>query len=69
MPTPSALSSRGTCSADDLARELGCGVGDVLTILHLCWWESEAIAGPKGWLYRLRAVARCPAPNMMGIRE
>ena len=72
-PTPSALLSalanRGTRSADDLARELGCGVGPVLALLHSCWWETEPIAGPSGWLYRLRQVARCPAPNMMGIRE
>jgi len=65
-PTPSALlsalSSRGTCSAADLARELGCGVGPVLALisnpegLKGCGLRVQKIAGPKtgsGFLYRL----------------
>lgn len=58
MPTPSdilrILSDRGTCSAEDLSMALGCPVGDVLQMVHSLWWEAEQIAGPSGWLYRLR---------------
>jgi hypothetical protein len=70
MPTPtqllSVLANRGTCSAEDLCRELGCGVGDVLRMIHApgcdeagttgLWWDVEQvhIPGTKGWTYRIR---------------
>ncbi len=70
MPTPtqllSVLSERGTCSAEDLCRHLGCSVGDVLKMIHWpLWWDVESFAGPRGWLYRLRIVEDGYVPRVM----
>lgn len=51
------LKDRGTLSAYDLARSMLCQPGDVLRLIADApngWWTTQAIAGPSGWLYRLR---------------
>lgn len=52
----STLQSRGTLSINDLAAAMNCTITEALEAIHLHWWEAEQIAGPSGWLYRIRPV-------------
>jgi hypothetical protein len=54
------LSAKGTCTAQEIAAELGCSVGNFLHALHnLPWLETEGIemiAGAGGFTYRVRPI-------------
>ena len=56
MDILSTLQSRGTLSITDLAAAMNCTITEALEAVHLHWWEAEALAGPSGWLYRIRPV-------------
>jgi hypothetical protein len=69
-PLISHLASAGTASAYDLAKLSGQPLGTVVaTLRDDLWWEAQQIAGPKGWLYRVRSHVSVNArmPKEVGI--
>lgn len=48
------LKDRGTLSAYDGAKALMCQPEQFCALAATDWWNTEQIAGPSGFLYRLR---------------
>lgn len=57
MDILTTLQSRGTLSAYDISSLASLPLGEVVsTLRNDLWFETEMIAGPGGFLYRLRHV-------------
>lgn len=67
----SALKDRGTCSAYELGAITERTAGSVLAVINKPWghggldWIVEKIAGPTGFLYRLREVESGYVPQVI----
>ena len=63
------LNERGTVSAYDAARALMCRPEEICALANDSWWDIEKLAGPTGFLYRMRPVVDTRKKMARGVKE